>query len=462
MKRAPSIKDSRHRRGSVLIIVLIVCLGLVSLTLVFGHAMFMAYRGEDNELAGRQADAAVNGAEQYAETVLNNLTATTPGTFPDPTTYQNAAVSVGDALFWFIGEPGPNDAVDSPAFGLVDEASKLNLNSASTTMLMNLPGMTADLAQAIVDWRHTQGTASTDGSSSVSMDTVKGAPFETPAELELVNGGTDPSVLYGDDTNLNHVLDPEESLTGGLGEFNSGLLEYVTVFSREPNTLSDGTKRVNVTNLASPALPQLLDQVLGNTRGRQIMARLRQAGRVRSVLEFYVRGGLSATELAQLTPKITMKSGTYAVGLINVNTASAAVLACVPGITTDLASQIVAARPGLTGTSGSSTPTGLSTSSTTSTTTASTSLAWVSPILGQAAATAGPYLTSQSYQVSADVAAVGRLGRGYRRTLFVIDRSTGTAQVVYRRNLAALGWALGKTVRTNLAQQAQTGATPSP
>jgi len=46
---------------------------------------------------------------------------------------------------------------------------------------------------------------------------------------------------------------------------------------------------------------------------------------------------------------------------------------------------------------------------------------------------------------------VGRYGRGYRRTLFVIDNSTGTPQIVYRRNLASMGWALGADARQMLA-----------
>ena len=449
MKRGPFFLMRPRRRGSVLIVVLVVCLGLVSLTLVFGHAMFMAYRGEDNALAGRQAEAAINGAEQYAEVVLANVTTTQSlpaGTFPDPSTYQHAAVPVGDAFFWFIGVPGPSDPVDAPTFGLVDEASKLNLNSASVTMLLNLPGMTADLAQAIVQWRTATG-ASTDGSSSVAVGTVKGAPFESASELELVNGGTDPSVLYGDDANLNHVSDPEENTISSLGQFNPGLLEYVTVFSREPNTLSDGTRRVNITQGRSSAVSQLLTQTFGAARGGAILANLRRGGStVHSVLEFYQKSGMTAAELDLITPKITAKGGTYAVGLINVNTASAAVLACVPGITPDIANNIVTAR-------------------TTPIAGVTTNLAWVAPILGPGViAQAGPYLTAQSYQVSADVAATGRFGRGYRRTLFVLDNSSGTPQIVYRRNLAALGWALGKDARTALAAQAtaQTGGTPSP
>jgi hypothetical protein len=37
--------------------------------------------------------------------------------------------------------------------------------------------------------------------------------------------------------------------------------------------------------------------------------------------------------------------------------------------------------------------------------------------------------------------------------LFVIDNSTGTPQIVYRRNLASLGWAVGSAERQALAKQ---------
>ncbi len=86
--------------------------------------------------------------------------------------------------------------------------------------------------------------------------------------------------------------------------------------------------------------------------------------------------------------------------------------------------------------------------------TPSTNLAWVATILGNAAAIqAGPYLTTQTFQVTADVAAVGRYGRGYRRTLFVIDGSTGTPQIVYRHNMASLGVAIGADSLQKLARQ---------
>jgi hypothetical protein len=260
---------------------------------------------------------------------------------------------------------------------------------------------------------------------------VKNAAFESVEELAQVNGGTDLTILYGSDTNLNHVLDPDEEAAGATS-FSPGLLEYLTVFSRQPNTTSTGTKRINVTQ-PSGALTRLLSSALGSTRGGQIAATMRRAGPVHSVLEFYNKSGMNPTEFAEVSGSLAMSGSAYSAGLINVNTASETVLECVPGITTSTAQQIVSTRQAQTE--------------------PITNLSWVAPLLGKAAsAQAGPYLTAETYQVSADIAAVGAHGRGYRRTLFVIDNSTGTPEIVYRRNLSGLGWALGSQERQALAK----------
>jgi hypothetical protein len=62
---------------------------------------------------------------------------------------------------------------------------------------------------------------------------------------------------------------------------------------------------------------------------------------------------------------------------------------------------------------------------------------------------AGDYITTQSYQFTADIAALGPYGRGYRRVRFVFDMSSGTPQIIYRQDLSHLGWALGNEVRQN-------------
>ena len=56
-------------------------------------------------------------------------------------------------------------------------------------------------------------------------------------------------------------------------------------------------------------------------------------------------------------------------------------------------------------------------------------------------------ITTQSFQFTADVAALGPHGRGYRRVRFIFDTSEGTPKIIYRQDLTHLGWALGKDVR---------------
>jgi hypothetical protein len=59
-------------------------------------------------------------------------------------------------------------------------------------------------------------------------------------------------------------------------------------------------------------------------------------------------------------------------------------------------------------------------------------------------------ITTRSFQYSADIAAVGPEGRGYRRVRFVFDLSDGTPKIIHRQDLSRLGWALGDTVREKL------------
>ncbi len=445
--RHPAMQHRSYRSyntysGSVLIVVIWACLGLVALVLVFGQAMAMNYRGAGNDLAARQADAAIEGAVNYAKYIFSNVD--TPGLFPDPTTYQYEAVPVGDATFWFLGGDSQN-ALDSRPYGLVDEASKLNVNTASADVLALLPNMTTDFAAAIVAWRTPAGSSDSLSGSVSGLNgntyTPKSAPFETAEEIGMVNGA-DPLLLFGEDANLNGALDPNEDdgdksspADNSDGKLDPGLLSYVTTFSREPNTQADGTKRVNVSDMraAAPALQALFAKIPTLTsQFPSVIGHFRDNPVVTSVLDFYVRSGLTADQFAPLAGAISTSNDQYIKGRVNVNTASQEVLSAIPGIGTELASTLIGARQ--------------------SRTTQDTSIAWVGDALGLGPSIqAGRYLTGASYQASVDVAAVGKDGRGYRRTRFVIDTSTGTPRIIYRRDLTGLGWALGSAARQRLA-----------
>ena len=59
-------------------------------------------------------------------------------------------------------------------------------------------------------------------------------------------------------------------------------------------------------------------------------------------------------------------------------------------------------------------------------------------------------VTTRSFQFTADIAAVGPFGRGYRRVKFIFDTSDGSPKIIYRQDLSRLGWALGEKARENL------------
>jgi DNA uptake protein ComE-like DNA-binding protein len=438
--RSPQRARPAHTvRGSLLIIVMWISFGLVSLALYFGSSMLFEYRAADQNTAGVEAEQAMEGAAKYLLYVLTNTAVL--GHMPTTNNYNCEEVAVGESTFWVIGRTNLVETQDIPAFGLVDEASKLNLNTATSNMLMALPRMTPQLAAAIIDWRDTNDDASTDGAESDTYSRLdppylaKNAPFESVEELALVYGAT-TEILYGEDANLNGVLDPNEN-DGQVtppndnhdGLLDPGIFEYVTAYSREPNLTPALTNRVNVNASERTNLNALLEDILGSSRAKEIENRFTSSStNFTSLTQFFITSQMTVAEFAKVADYLGTTTNDFTDGLINVNTASEVVLRGIPGIGTNYASQLVAYRK--------------------SNSDKLYSVAWVVEPLGETnAITAGPYITTRSYQFSADIVAIGHHGRGYRRANFILDTSTGAPAIVYRRDRARLGWALGAVSR---------------
>lgn len=421
--------------GSVLILVLWVAFGLVVLSIYFANSMSFELRAADNRAASLAAEHAIRGAVRYVNYYLENYA--TNGMMPELRDYLSEEVPVGESTFWLLGRGDGQRVQTEAVFGLVDEASKLNLNTATAAMLEALPGMTPQLAAAIVDWRDSDSNPSENGAEDEIYQRLqpprkcKNAPFESVEELRLV-AGAELEILYGEDLNLNGVLDPNENdgdtsppFDNRDGRLDPGILEYVTVYSQQPNS-----GRINVST-GRQQLQQLLQQKFGNERASEITRALNNAQNMRSVLEFYIRSRMTAEEFAQIHTNLTASTGATVQGLVNVNTASEAVLACIPGIGPEKAGSVVAFRI--------SNPTRLD------------SVAWVSEVLDQESAIqAGRYLTGSTYQFSVDVVATGRHGRGMRRIRHVIDTSGTEPRIAFQRELTQLGWPLGVETRENL------------
>lgn len=250
MRLASVDLQGSRRSGSAFVITLWVAFGLVSLALYFGHSMSLELKASENRVAAVAADQAIEGAARYASYLLSNLE--TPGMMPSVQGYVHEAVPVGDATFWFIGRDPDQDTPTLPYFSLDDDSGRLDINTATQTMLEALPRMTPSLAAAIIDWRDADSEVTSGGAEDETYlrrnppHRAKNGNFESLDELKLVFG-MDAEVLYGEDANQNGILDSNENdgdanlpKDNQDGRLDPGILEYLTVRPTSTSTAISG------------------------------------------------------------------------------------------------------------------------------------------------------------------------------------------------------------------------------
>ena len=150
-------------------------------------------------------------------------------------------------------------------FGLIDESSKINLNTlvfsdalqegSAREILMQLPEMTEEIADSILDWIDSDDEARENGVESDFYQglspgyAAKNGPMDSLDEILLVRGVT-PQLLFGLDTNRNGILDPEEAASNDISANDSDLYlgwsTYLTLYSKESNLTAEGLPRINV------------------------------------------------------------------------------------------------------------------------------------------------------------------------------------------------------------------------
>ncbi|MBX3420575.1 MAG: general secretion pathway protein GspK [Pirellulaceae bacterium] len=176
--------------------------------------------------------------------------------------------------------------------------------SAAVAMLRSLPGMTADIADAILDWLDSDDEVRTSGAEADYYATLQPAyqpangPLESIEQLLLVRGVT-PQLLYGYDENRNGVLDFGEQQMMSLGrqpgalpgQINAaalspdyipppplGLAAYLTLHSEERNTTQDGQPRINLNSSDLQQLYTDLSDALGNETWASFIVAYRLSG----------------------------------------------------------------------------------------------------------------------------------------------------------------------------------------
>ncbi|HEX8913164.1 MAG TPA: helix-hairpin-helix domain-containing protein, partial [Humisphaera sp.] len=462
----------RARRGTILVAAMWASIIIAAIVLVTARVIKVDAQATNNRASDAVAVAVEHGAEQYVLSLVEAAKG-------DPTYVTGApaeSMYVGDrslrsgGYFWII-RPDPADQREM-IFGVVDEASKVSLNAASVEELSKLPGMTADVAAAIVDWRDPDETVTGQGAESSTYNRLKvpynakNAPFETVDELRLViepkfdqDKVRTNELLYGYDTNRDGVLDVFEQQGGGLATGFSagqgagvGIAPFVTAYSRETAARAAGGNAgpADVNGDPGAVTQALVRAKIPQSRATDIVTIARNsrvvtgnAQRFSSVFDFCYAGTMRPDEVKLAYDQLAYAAaaapgggpgaafrGRYIVGRMNVNTAPREALATLPGLDTSDADKLVSARSGQA---------------------AGGSVAWVYEAIGpEKAAKVGNRLTNKSYQYSADIVAVTADGRSFRRVRVVVDGRTTPAKIIYRRDMTEFGWPLEPSIRDHL------------
>ena len=298
-----------RRTGFFLVLVLIVI--AVATMAVYSFTELMLAYDDSAYIAGDLVQARVNvesGVDAVRLILAQPRSARVDlgGLFNNPNLFQAVTVSAGPD-----GTTPSNFTIISPGldefgrlggirFGLQNESARLNINalpvleanseammtaaallgggmedagdteslsnSLAVTLLMALPGMTEEIADAILDWIDEDDEARPYGAEREYYSTLPtpyepaNGPLQSVEELLLVRGVT-PELLFGVDANRNGVIDVDEQQRYGIGVETSGALgwaAYLTVHGAEANKDDEGQPRVNVNQ---DDMEQLLDEL---------------------------------------------------------------------------------------------------------------------------------------------------------------------------------------------------------
>ena len=163
-------------------------------------------------------------------------------------------------------------------------ASRKSSEEQQRNQLLALPGMTAQIADAILDWIDKDDRPRAYGAESAYYENLEPAyrprngPLSSLDELLLVQGVT-PELLYGVDSNRNFATDRGETprgALGGLDNFNGsmdrGWSAYLTLYSSETTLRPTGEKKINLNASGLQSLYEDLRSALGEEQAKFVIA----------------------------------------------------------------------------------------------------------------------------------------------------------------------------------------------
>ena len=436
------------RRGFVLLAVLVFVL---LLSMIVASLLFQAAADESAANASAGSEQAWSSALSGVAELLRLAPQAggpeldwqdNPARLKHQLVYEDGA----DSWYFTVFTPSSQDSLAELRYGLDDDASRINLRQTTIDQLSKLPRLTPELARTL---RAATGPSSPlvpSVSSVPSVPSTQDDPDPSPSfppppihSLEdlLQLPGLSPALLLGEDVNQNGRLEASEDLNQD-GNLDRGLIQYLTLDSTDPDRTREGRRRTRLNDPSDPLpaidLPPAFTNYLEAVRASKTRIDhpadlLDATSKVKDAqgAEVAIPSGISKDELPLVLEHFTARSSDQPeIGLINVNTAAAAVLATIPGIDESLAESIVSSRTSIS-------PDRRRT------------IAWlvqegtVTPELFKSIA---PHLTARSHQFHCRVVGYG-LPSGRFRVLDVhIDITSGKPEITQLRDVTRLGFPL--------------------
>ncbi len=466
------------RKGTILAAVLVI----TALAAMIAASLMYQVRAETSAATaagrGEQAWAAVISGIEQAGAVLAD-SAGEPDAWRDaPETFAHQLVAEDGQTRWYFTVYAPSDDDPyQPRFGLVDESGKINVNLADEQTLRALPQLTGEQVDALLDYRDPDSDPRPGGAEQDYYDRlpqpylIKNQPAIFSIEELLLVKGFDGRTVYGEDWNLNGLLEPGEDDGDDRfppdnrdGVLDAGLRQVLTATAMHPDLSADGSERVDLNGPLS-AIEALQGQGLSRAT-LEFIRQVREDGhrfshpsqlwkmtyevtrdpnRPREGRQgprgpgddepVVLQSPVTLDELSAVVDRLTtdpprkgpagraIRTSTMGQMDLNVNTASATALAALPVIDANLAGRIVDARRGLSAGERET-------------------IAWLvvqNVVDAETFKKVAPYLEARGYQYRMTVVGYGVPVGRFRVAEVVLDIAGKSPRIRYLRELTRLG-----------------------
>jgi competence ComEA-like helix-hairpin-helix protein len=289
--------------------------------------------------------------------------------YDSPSDFREVAFGPGE---FSVFHRASADNEDEIVYGITDEESRFNVNQAQPEELAKLNGITPDTVAAITDWKDEDDNISPAGAEAEYYSALKppylprNGPLQTVRELLMVRG-ISRDLLLGDDVKQNGLLGRDLQNTASSSRDaipDPGLGSILTVDGWAENKNAQGEDRINIQTGDESALtsvPGISKAIARAIVTQRAQNKLENLADLLDVVAAQNQGQTGARPAApnqppsgpkvinedlflEIADSLTIETVREQPGLININTASAQVLACLPGLTPDLAQAIVSYR----------------------------------------------------------------------------------------------------------------------